>query len=85
MASGNAAPIAKRKKGNTRATHVMPATSGLNAYGGGGVCAWNIHAGSPQVNTILAHSTIPAMVRPRIMSIDAMRPVLALILINLSG
>ena len=48
MARGKAAPIVKRKNGNTRSTQVMPGTSGLNAYVGGGVWQWNIHAGSSE-------------------------------------
>jgi hypothetical protein len=37
MDSGMAAPIEKRKKGNTRSTHVIPDTAGLNSLVGGGV------------------------------------------------
>lgn len=39
MEKGKAAPIANRKKGKTRSTHVMPGKEGLNIWSGGGVCA----------------------------------------------
>ena len=37
--NGKAAPMANRKNGNTRSTHVSPGTAGLNSWVGGGVCA----------------------------------------------
>ena len=68
-ASGMAAPILKRKKGNTRSTQLMPATSGLNTCEGGGVCAWYIHGGK-MPKAILLDNTIASIAKPRSASRD---------------
>ena len=73
IANGKAAPIEKRKKGNTRSTQVRPAADGSNAYAGGGVWAWNIQAGKPELNPILAQKIIPMMAISRRMSMEDMR------------
>ena len=38
-ASGNAAPMEKRKNGNTRSTHVIPGSVPIHSCVGGGSCA----------------------------------------------
>ena len=71
IARGKAAPIVKRKNGNTRSTQVMPGTSGLKAYVGGGVCAWNIQAGRFEKYPMLAQRIIAKIVMPLRMSMVA--------------
>ena len=71
IASGNAAPMVKRKNGNTRSTQVMPGTSGLNAYVGGGVWQWNIHAGRSELYPMFAQRIIAKIVMPLSMSMVA--------------
>ena len=72
-ASGNAAPIEKRKNGKTRSTHVMPGTLGSNRKSGGGTWAWNIHAGRSLCQSVCPDSTIPTIARPRSRSIESAR------------
>ncbi len=45
MLRGRAAPRAKRKRGKTRSTQVMPNVEGLSLWVGGGSWAWYIQAG----------------------------------------
>ena len=71
IASGNAAPMVNRKNGNTRSTQVMPGTSGLNAYVGGGVWQWNIHAGRSELYPMFAQRIIAKIVMPLSMSMVA--------------
>src|SRR5687768_13279583 len=63
-ASGMAAPILNRKKGNTRSTQLIPGTSGLYICEGGGVCAWYIQAGN-MPKAMLLERTIARMDMPR--------------------
>ena len=79
MARGKAAPIVKRKNGNTRSTHVMPFTLGSKPKSGGGVCPWNIHAGRfgkyMFAQRIIAKIVIPlrmSMVMIRLVAVGAM-------------
>ena len=70
MENGNAAPMEKRKKGNTRSTHVMPGRSGRNIWSGGGTWAWYIQAGR-MPKTSMEDSTISIMASPLSASKDS--------------
>ena len=66
-----AAPMEKMKKGKTRSTQVMPFTAGLKTKSGGGIWQWNIQAGRPDAQEIVAQNTIMKMLIPRNASIAA--------------
>ena len=68
--NGMTAPIAKRKNGKTKSTHVKPAKLGLKSWVGGGSWAWYIHTGNAPSKGIMPEKVIIMTARPLSISME---------------